>query len=328
MSRAISGHLPAIVVIVLCWVLAGDGSTSQGQSGNTARGTLARESGLTAEQFDRLVTELSNWGRWGADDELGTLNLITPAKRAQSGALVKAGVTVSLSHDITKASLATKAAFQRGFANIFAIGGPEYGQKFDFVEEQHQIGYHVSPMTHLDALCHVAWDGMTYNGRRFRETVSVANGCVKNAVAPMKQGIATRGVLVDIESRGRVGREDIEAWEKKTNLRISAGDALVLRKTRNGGYDLRSVMPWLKERDVAMLLADGTVETGSVPGRTTLPVHVFTLVSLGMPLVDGIDLNAVAEAAGRLNRLDFLFVVAPLPVQNGVGSAVNPIALF
>jgi hypothetical protein len=104
---------------------------------------------------NRGVVRWGGWSTWGADDELGTLNLITPAKRAQAGALVKAGVTVSLSHDITKASLATKAAFQRGFGNIFAVGGPEYGQRFEFVEEQHQIGYHVSPMTHLDALCHV-----------------------------------------------------------------------------------------------------------------------------------------------------------------------------
>ena len=77
-----------------------------------------------------------------------------------------------------------------------------------------------------------------------------------------------------------------------------------------------------------MLVADAGVDGGPVEGRTTLPMHVFTLVALGMPLIDGVDLEALAEAAARVNRWEFMFVVTPLPVDNGAGSAVNPVAIF
>ena len=89
-----------------------------------------------------------------------------------------------------------------------------------------------------------------------------------------------------------------------------------------------SVMPFLRERDVALIGADGGVDGGPIEGRATLPMHIFTLVALGMPLIDGVDLDALAEAAATANRWEFLFVVAPLPVDNGAGSAVNPVAVF
>ena len=283
------------------------------------------ETSVTAEQFDRWMTELSNWGRWGDDDELGTLNLITPAKRIQAASLVKAGITVSLSR---RPRLGERATFQRGFVNVFALGGPGLGERAEWIEEQHQIGYHASPLTHLDALCHVAWDGMTYNGREFREIATVAGGCTKNGVAPVQHGIVTRGILMDLPGAGRVRTEDIEAWEQKSGMTISAGDALFLRTTGQGGYD-NSIMPFIKERDIAMLLADGgLVDGGPIEGRTPLPMHMFTLVALGMPLIDGVDLEALAATATKLNRWEFMFVVAPLPVDNGAGSAVNPVAIF
>ena len=302
------------VVITLVWT----GSTSAGQQ------TGGNDQGVTAEAFDEWMTELSNWGRWGDDDELGTLNLITPAKRVRAGSLVQDGVTVSLSRRL---QLGTNATFQRGFDNLFAYGGPGYGERFEWIEEQHQIGYHGSPLTHLDALCHVAWDGMTYNGRRFHETATEAEGCTKNGVAPLRDGIVTRGLLMDLPS-ARVRPEDIVAWEQRTGLTIEAGDALLLRTGGEGGFH-NAVMPFIRERDVAMLIADGgAIDGGPIEGRSTLPMHVFTLVALGMPLIDGVDLEALAETASRLNRWEFMFTVAPLPVDTGAGSAVNPVAIF
>jgi hypothetical protein len=270
------------------------------------------------------MTELSNWGRWGDDDELGTLNLITPAKRIQAAALVTAGITVSLSRSL---ALGEHVTFQRGFENDFALGQRRFGERLDWIEEQHRLGYHASPLTHLDALCHVAWDGMTYNGRSFDATATVEGGCTRNGVAPLKHGIVTRGILVDLPGSGRVGIEDIEAWERESGITISAGDALFLRTAGQGGPD-NALMPFLRERDLAMLVADTGVDGGPVEGRTTLPMHVFTLVALGMPLIDGADLDALAEAAAMANRWEFMFVVTPLPVDNGAGSAVNPVAVF
>ena len=284
-----------------------------------------RAGSVTPEQFDRWMTELSNWGRWGPDDELGTLNLVTEAKRVEAASLVRTGRTVSLSRDPVVGSEVT---FQRGFTNVFALGGPGLGERAEWIEEQHRIGYHGSPLTHLDALCHVAWDGMTYNGRRFDETATVESGCTKNGVYPLRNGIVTRGILMNMPGARRVRTEDIEAWERRTGITISSGDALFLRTAGSGGYD-NSIMPFIRARDVALLLADGgVVDGGPIEGRTTLPMHMFTLVALGMPLIDGPDLEALAIVASELDRWEFMFVLAPLTVPNGAGAAINPIAVF
>ena len=314
-------------VVVTAVVLAAVAAAAPGWANPPAPGqpqSAGEARGVTAEQFDRWMTELSNWGRWGDDDELGTLNLITPAKRTQAAALVTAGVTVSLSRSL---ALGEHETFQRGFENEFALGAQSFGERMAWIEEQHRIGYHASPLTHLDALCHIAWDGLTYNGRRFDETATAAGGCTRNGVAPLKHGIVTRGVLMDLAGAGVVRIDDIEAWERETGITISAGDALFLRTAGPGGFD-NSVMPFLRERDVALIGADGGVDGGPIEGRATLPMHVFTLVALGMPLIDGVDLDALAETAVTVNRWEFMFVVAPLPVDNGAGSAVNPVAIF
>ncbi len=292
--------------------LLGGHGVAVGRTGQQDVGETAPD--VTAEQFDHWMADLSNWGRWGVEDELGTLNLIT----------------VSLSRGL---GLGQPATFQRGFANVFALGEPGLGEQLSWIEELHEIGYHASPLTHLDALCHVAWNGMTYNGRRFDDTATVDDGCTKNGVGPLKAGIVTRGILMDMPGAGRVTIGDIETWEQESGVTISAGDALFLRTAGQGGYH-NSIMPFLKECDVAMIMADrglpagGIVDGGAIDGRTVLPMHVFTLVALGMPLIDNVDLEELAETAARLNRWEFLFVVAPLPVDNGAGSAVNPVAVF
>ena len=312
----------ATAVVLAAGTPAGPGWASPPEPGQ--QDTAGETRGVTAEQFDRWMTELSNWGRWGNDDELGTLNLITPAKRIQAAALVTAGVSVSLSRSLV---LGENVTFQRGFDNVFAFGLLDLRERTAWIEEQHRIGYHASPLTHLDALCHVAWDGMTYNGRRFDEMATVESGCTQNGVAPLKPGIVTRGILMDMPGPNRVAIDDIETWEQQSGITISAGDALFLRTAGQGGFD-NSVMPFLKERDLAMLIADTRIDGGPVEGRTTLPMHVFTLVALGMPLIDSVDLEALAETAATVNRWEFMFVVAPLPVDNGAGSAVNPVAIF
>ena len=303
--------------------------------GGMLYGLSAQTRTVTGEQFDRWMTELSNWGRWGVEDELGTLNLITPEKRIQAASLVRAGITVSLSNYTlagpppSRSSDIPLGVFRRGFDHSFGFGPAGFGARFEWFEEQHRIGYHASPVTHRDALCHVAWDGMTYNGRKFDETATADGGCTRNAVGPLRNGIVTRGLLMDRPGGGLVDRAAIEAWEQSSGLTIAAGDALFLRTggRGEGGY-APSIMPFIRERDIAILVGDDGVDGGPVEGRTPLPMHVFALVALGMPLVDGVNLDAVAETAARVKRWEFMFVVSPLPVYNGVGSAVNPVALF
>ncbi|MCY4659256.1 MAG: cyclase family protein [Acidobacteria bacterium] len=321
-TNAIAGIAPLVALVLLAGAL--HASAAAAAAGPAAEQERAEPS-VTPEQFDRWMSELSNWGRWGPDDELGTLNLITDAKRIEAAALVRTGRTVSLSRDPVVGQAAT---FQRGFENVFAYGGPGLGERAAWIEEQHRIGYHGSPLTHLDALCHVAWDGLTYNGRQFVETATVEEGCTKNGVYPIRDGVVTRGILMDMPGAERVDAAAIEAWERETGITIAAGDALFLWTAGSGGFD-NSIMPFLRERDIALLLADsGVVDGGPIEGRTTLPMHMFTLVALGMPLIDGADLEALAATAAELDHYEFLFVIAPLRVPNGAGSAINPLAVF
>ena len=287
---------------------------------------------VTKEQFDTWMTELSNWGRWGADDQMGALNLITPAKRVAAARLVQAGRTVSMARDMTITSLENpdQAGANRppvlvgSVRSVFDIN-PAGG----FFWERYEIEYHGSLVSHLDALCHVAYNGKVYNGFNFEDVASKEDGCTRLGVTNSKDGLVTRGVLVDLPGRA-VRREDIEAWEAETGITISSGDALFLRTGRDvgqtGGYH-PSLIPFFKERDIALLGSDVPQEGGQVQG-VQVPIHVFALVSLGVRLFDNLGLEELARTANELGRWEFMFMASPTGVPNGAGAAINPIAVF
>ena len=302
---------------------AGAGVQAQGGSGDE----------VTKEQYDRWMTELSNWGRWGDDDQLGALNLITPAKRVQAAQLVETGRVVSMARDMTIERLDDPASTSANrppvlagsVRNVFGIDTDN-----GYFWERYEIEYHGGLVTHLDAFCHVAYDGKVYNGRDFEEVASLEDGCSAMGVVNLKdEGLVTRGVLIDMPGTA-VRRQDIEAWEAETGITISAGDALFLRTGRDvgqsGGYH-PSLLPFFKERDIALLGADVPQEGGQIEG-VAIPVHFFTLVALGVHLFDNLGLEALAETASELNRWEFLFMASPHGVPNGAGTAINPLAVF
>lgn len=328
--------------IVLAVVAAGVGWSV---GGTPVRGQpAASEQPVTKAQFERWMAELSNWGRWGKDDQLGAANLFTAEKRRSAVALVTVGTTVSLAHDVimSKAADAPNPYVLKMTVNIDRQNSTD---RFD-------IDYHGGTFTHLDALCHVAYKDKLYNGFPFQETVT-KDGCSKMGITALKDGIVTRGVLLDIprlknkpflEPGTRVNREDIEAWEKYAGLRIGAGDAMLLRTGRwarraqvgpggSSGWDA-SFLPFLKDRDIGLLGADTAHEAGAIPG-VTLPsggsypvIHRFAIVARGMNLLDNLDLEALAETASRLKRWEFMLIVSPPRVPGGTGSPINPIAMF
>ncbi len=180
--------------------------------------------------------------------------------------------------------------------------------------------------------------------------MTAEKGC-KLGINNLKDGIVTRGVLIDIprlrnlptlEAGTHVYREDIEAWEKQAGVKVGPGDALLLRVGRpaagtRGGRGLdASFLPFLKDRDVAIMGGDaadvgiipGCTNTGPVPTMCWNAIHKFVLVARGMHLFDGLDMEAVAETAARLKRWEFLFVAAPIRVPGGSGAPINPIAVF
>jgi kynurenine formamidase len=293
----------------------------------------------TKEELEGWMKELSNWGRWGKEDELGAPNLITAAKRMQALALAKTGETVSLSHDAILEKAVDAATPFEHQTTVMAERG--------IAVERQQVSFHGSTFSHLDALCHIAHEGKLYNGFSFQQVVSEAGGCAKLGITGLKNGIVTRGILLDIprlkgvpylEPGTHVYIEDVEAWEKKAGIKVAAGDAIFLRtgrwarRAKNGpfanlaGFDA-SFAPFLKRRDIALIGSDGVLDAGTVPGFP-LAVHTVALVALGVNIFDNVDLEALSETAARLNRWEFLLIAAPIPVPSGTGSVINPIAIF
>jgi kynurenine formamidase len=308
------------------WLVVGQAAQSSQPSGSGAANT----GNVTKAQFDEWMMKLSNWGRWGKDDERGALNLISPEARRRAAALVKTGTTVSLSRQIQAEAPGTSGQLrpinQNGSgANIFLISG-------DYLFERQEIEYHGGRLSHFDALCHVSYNGKLYNSLNFKEVVT-ERGCSKLSVNSARDGIVTRGVLLDLPGT-RVRRQDVEAWEKRTGIKIGPGDALLLRSQRLGaqpafgaaGYD-PSLIPFLKERDIALLGNDAAQEGGTING-VAIPIHTFTIVALGLNLLDNLALDEVAATADKLKRWEFMLVVAPLRMENGAGSPVNVIATF
>jgi kynurenine formamidase len=296
---------------------------------------------VTQEQFEQWKKDLNNWGRWGKDDEIGTMNFITPAKRKQAATLVKEGFSVSLASDAdTQQAVDNPQPYEH---QMLALGSDRIG-----------VAFHGIAHTHIDSLAHINYDGVFYNGYKpDPEQIKTANGHAKNSIHNLKSGIFTRGVLIDIpqlkgvkylEPGTPIYVEDIEAWLKKTGLKIQPGDALFVRagvwtRRKESGPYLRgrspggrdagldpSVIPWLKKQDVAILASDHPqyVSPSELPGA----IHDFALVSLGIHLMDNCDLEALSEAAAARKRWEFLLTAAPLPIKGGTGSPLNPIATF
>jgi kynurenine formamidase len=213
------------------------------------------------------------------------------------------------------------------------------------------IWYHGSVITHIDSLCHYSFENKLYNGFD-RSKIADGPGCPNNGVEHQKDGIMTRGILVDLPLMKKVPYlaegtpvtpADLEAWERFANVKIGSGDAVFLRtgrwlqRTQKGPWNVArsaagwhaSVMPWLKQRDIALLGNDAVndVQPSGVEGNGR-PIHQLAIVAMGLPLIDVMDLEAVAETAARLKRWEFLLTAAAVPILGGTGFPLNPIATF
>ena len=329
----------ALVIASVCGVAAAVLSSAAAIAQNVS----ASRPAVSAAQYGQWKRDLSNWGRWGKDDQIGALNLITPAKRRQAAGLVKDGVSVSLAADAdTMKAVDNPSPYE---VTMQGIGSDRLA-----------VSYHGIAHTHLDSLAHIHENGVFYNGYTPNADAVVKEGHQKNSIHNVKNGIVTRGVLVDIprlkgvpylEPGTPIYIEDLEAWEKQAGVRVSAGDALFIRTGvwarraalgpwlrgraeggRSAGLD-PSVIPWLKQRDIALLGSDHPQYVS--PGTSGPPrgaVHDFALVYLGVHLFDNCDLEALAAAAASRKRWEFMLTAAPLPIRGGTGSPLNPIATF
>ncbi len=329
-----------------------------GAQGASAQGTFSVHPAtqdpsvrVTLDKLAEWEEELSNWGRWGPDDQRGTLNLITPAKSRRAASLVREGVTVSLAHFVTEEEAMDSQTFgptEHWMTSVDpATGLPR------FALDAISFSLHDGQLSHLDALCHyrteVNGEYLIFNG--YPQNLD-ADGCKDLAIDRMGPGYVTRGILVDmpllrgvdwLEPSTPIFVSDLEEWEEFAGVTVEPGDVLIVRTGRwakrdqegpwaygQGGAGLHaSVLPWLHERGVSLLVGDAVndVQPSGVEGINR-PVHQLTQVNIGLPLVDNGYPEDVAREAARLGRWEFMVTWQIPAIIGGTAAPFNAIATF
>jgi kynurenine formamidase len=303
---------------------------------------------VSAAEFAALFERVSNWGRWGPDDERGALNYLTPERVAAAAGLVSSGRTISLSRPLNTEREPDNP--EPAEHRMTLLDGGAHPDGLAFVKDYIGVDYHNDSHSHLDALCHVSYDGSLYNGRP-TDSVS-ASGASALSVEVLKNGLVGRGVLLDIprlrgvdwlEPGDSVMPADLEAAEREQGLRVDEGDILLVRVGHATRLD--ELGPWdtgaskaglhpgcaefLAERRVAALGCDSNSDTApSLTEGVGFPMHVLTLTAMGVHLLDYLHLRELSQVCAEAGRWEFLFVGAPLRITGGTGSPLNPIAVL
>jgi kynurenine formamidase len=304
----------------------------------------------SAAEYAAYRTRFCNWGRWGADDELGTLNLITPEVRKAAAGLVKQGRVVSMTRPID-----TKTGPANPYPSHHFVAMPASGGMLDYIG----MFIHGFTQTHLDALCHVATaEGHGWNDKPLAGGLPLEHS---GTIDFLRDGTVTRGVLYDIPRlRGTdfVGPgEPVHGWElvdaaKAQGVEPRAGDAVIIRsghapfwaaEGRSASFASvagvhASCIEFLYETDASLLvwdMQDAPIVDQGFANPTpydqlaiSMHVHHIVLPYMGMPIVDNAELEALAAACAEFGTWEFQLVVSPLDIPGGTGSPVNPLAVL
>src|SRR5262245_20067559 len=300
----------------------------------------------TQAEVESYFARLNNWGRWGDDDQRGTLNLITPEKRATAVALARSGRVVSLARDLTP----------QPTVNYHMLHPVRRGQSQAAVDYVGMI-YHGVTVTHMDALCHVEYQGKLYNGRSFEDNVRFG-GAKWGALDVWFDGVVTRGVLLDVaaareEGYVKAGKPvtppELDAAAARARVTVEPGDFVVVRSGREAyenamtkaaplsatqslsNVDARpglhiSCLEWLREHDVAGIAWD-MLDERPVGYGMDFGVHLG-IPLLGLCLIDNADPERLVAACAEEKRYEFLFVAMPLRIAGSTGSPCQPVAIF
>jgi kynurenine formamidase len=302
---------------------------------------------MTEAEFRALYDQLRRQVRWGAGDRRGALNHIAAAQIQAAAREVKLGRTVSLAAPIeNQVSADNPDPAQHRVVQAPAAGEPGMA----FAADRIAMNVHGNADSHIDALCHVSFDGHLYNG--LPAGVVTAAGAAELSIAVAASGIAGRGVLLDVpRARGvawlepgdHVTIDDLLAAEHDQRVRMGKGDILLVRvghrrrRREQGPWDAAAaraglhpaVLPLLAQRQIAVLGSDGNNDTApSAVDGVGFPIHVLAINALGVHLMDYLQLDEAAAVCERAGRWAFLCVIAPLRLPTGTGSPVNPIAVL
>lgn len=309
---------------------------------------------VSLKEFDALFEQVKNWGKWGWDDERGTLNYLTPDKVAAAARLVKSGRQVSMAIPIGKTAVADNPnPATHVFSLLHDIPISKSGLTFGMCWLG--MGSHGDAYTHVDALNHVGYKGKLYNGKPVSTLTS--RGSDWGAITAYATGLVGRGVLLDaarhrgvewLEPGEAVNRAELEAIEKAQGVRLGEGDILVFRtghharRLKLGAWNNEyppagegkaglhvDTIPWMHERKIAAFLPDGDGET--VPSNVEdlpYPIHPLQLTAMGMLISDSLQLEELAAAVKEEKRFEFMVVGLPLRLPGATGTPWNPIAIF
>jgi kynurenine formamidase len=305
-----------------------------------------------APGFRAVGEKYSNWGRWGADDELGTLNHLTPERRAAAARLVQTGVTIPLGLPFDAEGPQPPGGPRQNPVHMMTRLGdaPPAPGGFQYLDDA--IFLHSQCATQIDGLAHVAYDGLLYNGHPV-DVVGRA-GASRLGVEGFRNGVIGRGVLLDVARHlgferlpggEHIDRALLEATAAGQGVAVRPGDVVLIRTgwmtvfTEDGDRErfmatepglVLDAVGWLHDHDVAFAASD-TWGVEVSPGERAdeeMAVHCVLVRDLGMPLGEMLDLETVAEHAARTGRWEFLFACQPLPITGGVGSPIAPTATF
>jgi kynurenine formamidase len=299
---------------------------------------------LTKDDFDDLYAQVREWDH---ATPRGTLRYLTPDRVAAAGGLVRSGITVGLSLPIsTERRPDNPTPAQHRMTDL----GGDDSIALQFVKDFIGTDFHNDGHTHLDALCHVSYDGQFFGG--VPDTSATDAGAAIGDVTAAADGIVGRGVLLDIprvrgvawlEPGDQVTVDDVLAAEQAQAVRVEAGDILLVRTghTRRlaelGPWDTSkakagldpTVVPLLAERRISVLGCD--TNSDAAPSHVEdvdFPIHVLAINAMGMYLVDYLQLDELAVRCEHQRRWEFLCTIAPLHVPGGTGSPINPIAVL
>ena len=300
---------------------------------------------LSAAEFRALYVRVKRMSRWGPADRRGALNNISPSGVVAAASDVWRGRAVSLA-----APIGSEVAPDNPDPAWHEMTRTGTGSGLSFAMDRVAMNIHGNADSHIDALCHVVFDGILYND--ISAGAVTAAGATELSIEVAGNGIVGRGLLLDIprwrgvswlEPGDHVTADDLIAAEAAQEVRISQGDLLLVRVGHRSRR--RALGPWvsangraglhpaalelLAERRIAVLGSDGNNDTApSAAEGVDFPVHVLAVNAMGMHLMDWLQLDNLVAVCEELNRWSFFCVIAPLRLSGGTGSPINPIAVF
>lgn len=307
----------------------------------------------TLDDFAEMASECRNWGRWGADDGIGTLNFVSDESIAAAKEEICRGQIIALAIDFGPSGPQTTG--QGGRFNplrwMLETGTDSAARSNPHGYADDVVQMCVHGATHWDGLGHVFYDGRMWNGYDMR--LVSAKGVGRNAITAAKDRCAGRGVLVDVARYHGVDAlppghaihaADLDECLEAQQIELRAGDFLLIRTgqighaVRNGwgayaGGDAPGLAldtaEWLRDACVAAVATDtwgAEVRPNELTGMTQ-PWHRLAIPNVGLTVGEMFNLETLADACAADERYSFFLAAPPLPLEGGTGSPVNPLAI-